>query len=71
MGIKKKGPDGYKTRCSQVREDGGYIEAGENDNLIIQKLGSNPERFGIFGFSLNFFPAVNIKSVPDFKFALL
>ena len=51
MGIKKKGPTGYKTRCSAVREDGGYIEAGENDNLIVQKLNSNPDRFGIFGFS--------------------
>ena len=41
LGIKKKGPDGYKKRCSAVREDGGYIEAGENDNLIIQKLGAD------------------------------
>ena len=51
LGIKKKGPDGYKKRCSAVREDGGYIEAGENDNLIIQKLGAEKRRFGIFGFS--------------------
>ena len=51
LGIKKKGPDGYKKRCSAVREDGGYIEAGENDNLIIQKLGADKRRFGIFGFS--------------------
>ena len=51
LGIKKKGPDGYKERCSAVREDGGYIEAGENDNLIIHKLGADKRRFGIFGFS--------------------
>ena len=51
LGIKKKGSDGYKKRCSAVREDGGYIEAGENDNLIIQKLLKSPKRFGIFGFS--------------------
>ena len=51
LGIKKKGPDGYKKRCSAVREDGGYIEAGENDNLIIQKLGQDEDRYGIFGFS--------------------
>jgi len=51
LGIKKKGLDGYKTRCSAVREDGGYIEAGENDNLIIQKLRADKNKFGIFGFS--------------------
>ena len=51
LGLKKKGPNGYKTRCSAVREDGGYIEAGENDNLIIQKLGADKDRYGIFGFS--------------------
>ena len=51
LGLKKKGPNGYKTRCSAVREDGGYIEAGENDNLIIQKLGADKNRYGIFGFS--------------------
>jgi phosphate transport system substrate-binding protein len=34
-----------------VREDGAYIEAGENDNLIVQKLEANPSAMGIFGFS--------------------
>jgi phosphate transport system substrate-binding protein len=34
-----------------VREDGAYIEAGENDNLIVQKLEANPSALGIFGFS--------------------
>ena len=37
--------------CSQIREDGAYIEAGENDNLIVQKLEANPAAVGIFGFS--------------------
>ncbi len=37
--------------CMLVREDGAYIEAGENDNLIVQKLVANPNAFGIFGFS--------------------
>lgn len=40
-----------KTFCKSVREDGGYIEAGENDNLIVQKLQNNPKALGIFGFS--------------------
>lgn len=41
----------YKKICRTVREDGPYIEAGENDNLIVQKLNANPDAVGIFGFS--------------------
>jgi phosphate transport system substrate-binding protein len=41
----------YKRICQTVREDGAYIEAGENDNLIVQKLEANPRALGIFGFS--------------------
>lgn len=41
----------YKTICHTIREDGAFVEAGENDNLIVQKLNANPSAFGIFGFS--------------------
>lgn len=41
----------YKEICHTIREDGAYIEAGENDNLIIQKLRENPAALGLFGFS--------------------
>lgn len=41
----------FKAVCQTVREDGAYIEAGENDNLIVQKLEANPKSLGIFGFS--------------------
>jgi phosphate transport system substrate-binding protein len=41
----------FKTIAHTIREDGAYIEAGENDNLIVQKLDANPNAFGIFGFS--------------------
>ncbi len=41
----------FKKVCDSVREDGAYIEAGENDNLIVQKLESNPTALGIFGYS--------------------
>ena len=41
----------YKAACSALREDGAVTEAGENDNLIIEKLSANKDRFGIFGFS--------------------
>ncbi|MFC5586449.1 PstS family phosphate ABC transporter substrate-binding protein [Nitratireductor kimnyeongensis] len=37
--------------CTEIREDGAYVEAGENDNLIVQKLEANADAFGIFGFS--------------------
>ncbi len=41
----------FKSTCHSMREDGAYIEAGENDNLIVQKLEANPDALGIFGFS--------------------
>lgn len=40
-----------KAFCAEIREDGAFIEAGENDNLIVQKLEANPRAIGIFGFS--------------------
>ena len=51
MGKAPKGKDVFKTVAYAVREDGAYIEAGENDNLIVQKLEANPNAVGIFGFS--------------------
>ena len=41
----------FKKVCQSLREDGAYVEAGENDNLIVQKLGANPKALGIFGYS--------------------
>ncbi|MBT8339710.1 MAG: PstS family phosphate ABC transporter substrate-binding protein [Desulfatitalea sp.] len=41
----------FKNAAHTLREDGVYIEAGENDNLIVQKLEANPDALGIFGFS--------------------
>ena len=49
--IKKQDKKKYKSICRAVREDGPFIEAGENDNLIVQKLVENPNAFGVFGFS--------------------
>jgi len=43
--------DKFKAVCHTIREDGAFIEAGENDNLIVQKLEANPDALGIFGFS--------------------
>lgn len=41
----------FKAAAHTIREDGAYVEAGENDNLIVQKLEANPSALGIFGFS--------------------
>ena len=49
--IKNMDDNMFKETCHTMREDGVYIEAGENDNLIVQKLEANPNAVGIFGFS--------------------
>ena len=49
--MKKQDKKKYKGICHGIREDGAFVEAGENDNLIIQKLANNPNAFGIFGYS--------------------
>ena len=51
IAIKKQDKKKYKAICRAVREDGAFIEAGENDNLIVQKLVENESAFGVFGFS--------------------
>lgn len=48
---KDKDPAAYAKGCTAIREDGAYVDAGENDNLIVQKLQSNPNAIGIFGYS--------------------
>jgi phosphate transport system substrate-binding protein len=40
-----------KEACHAIREDGAFVEAGENDNLIVQKLIANPDALGVFGYS--------------------
>ena len=49
--IKNMDKKDMKKACQTIREDGAFIEAGENDNLIVQKLEVNPDALGIFGFS--------------------
>lgn len=49
--LKKTDSDRFKAVCHAIREDGVFVETGENDNLIVQKLNANPNALGIFGFS--------------------
>jgi len=51
VALKKANADKHKAVCTGVREDGAFIEAGENDNLIVQKLAANANTVGIFGYS--------------------
>lgn len=43
-----------KAECSPMRQDGPFVEAGENDNLIVQRLEADPKSLGIFGYSFLF-----------------
>jgi phosphate transport system substrate-binding protein len=49
--LKKSDEAKFKAICTGVRTDGAYIEAGENDNLIVQKLAANSGTVGVFGYS--------------------
>lgn len=49
--VKALGKEEHKAVCTRMRQDGPFIEAGENDNLIVQRLEADPASFGIFGFS--------------------
>lgn len=49
--LKEHDEAAFAARCQRVREDGAYIDAGENDNLIVQKLTANPSAIGVFGYS--------------------
>lgn len=58
--LKDSDKDEFESICHDVRADGAYIDAGENDNLIVQKLKANPNSVGIFGYS---FLEANLDSV--------
>ena len=49
--LKKADAKAFEAVWKSMREDGAFVEAGENDNLIVQKLQANPAALGIFGFS--------------------
>ena len=49
--LKESNEDEYKTICTRVREDGAFVEAGENDNLLVQKVSADPAALGVLGYS--------------------
>ena len=49
--LKESNEDQHKQTCTKIREDGAFVEAGENDNLMVQKVAADPGTLGILGFS--------------------
>jgi phosphate transport system substrate-binding protein len=49
--LKKTDEKKQKDLCTKVREDGAFVEAGENDNLLVQKVSADPGALGVLGFS--------------------
>ena len=49
--LKDSDPKEHDAVCTDIRSDGGYVDQGEQDNLIVQKIENNPRAVGIFGYS--------------------
>jgi phosphate transport system substrate-binding protein len=49
--LKKSDEDKHKDVCTKIREDGAFVEAGENDNLLVQKVSADPAALGVLGYS--------------------
>lgn len=49
--LAKSNEDQHKQICTKIREDGAYVEAGENDNLLVQKVSGDPGTLGVLGYS--------------------
>lgn len=61
--LKKSDGDKWEEVCSRMRQDGPFVEAGENDNLIVQRLESDPNAVGIFGYSFLYENSDKLKAV--------
>ena len=61
--LKKADGDKWNEVCSRMRQDGPFVEAGENDNLIVQRLESDPNAVGIVGYSFLYENADKLKPV--------
>src|SRR4029453_8395973 len=49
--LKDSDKDAHKETCTKIREDGAFVEAGENDNLLVQKVSADPGTLGVLGYS--------------------
>ncbi len=62
--LKASDSDRHKDICTKIREDGAFVEAGENDNLLVQKVAGNPGALGVLGYSFLEANADTLKAVP-------
>jgi phosphate transport system substrate-binding protein len=62
--LKEKNSDEHKNVCTKIREDGAYVEAGENDNLLVQKVSANPGAIGVLGYSFMEENAASVRGIP-------
>ena len=62
--LKSADPKAFENVWKTMRDDGAYIESGENDNVIVQKLAANPNALGIFGYSFLEENVSTLKGVP-------
>lgn len=62
--LKDSDKEQFEAVCHTIRSDGAYVDTGENDNLIVQKLGSNPNSVGIFSFSYLSDNAETVRGIP-------
>jgi phosphate transport system substrate-binding protein len=62
--LKESDKDRHKDLCTKVREDGVYVEAGENDNLLVQKVAANPGAIGVLGYSFLEENVDKVKGIP-------
>ena len=62
--LQKSDAKAFEKVWKSIRKDGAYVEAGENDNVIVQKLEANKNAFGIFGYSFLEENTAKLKGVP-------
>ncbi|MGA9580627.1 MAG: substrate-binding domain-containing protein [Allosphingosinicella sp.] len=62
--LKESDSDKHKDLCTKIREDGAYVEAGENDNLLVQKVAANPGAIGVLGYSFLEENGDKVKGIP-------
>ena len=61
--LRSSNRDLWNEKCSRMRQDGPFIEAGENDNLIVQRLNADSNALGIFGYSFLYENSDTLKGV--------
>ena len=62
--LKEQDEDRHKQTCTRIREDGAYIEAGENDNLLVQRVSENEGAIGVLGYSFMEENAARVRGIP-------